>query len=182
VSGRLIAIVVVLAACEHGKGGGAFPDGGSGVPCGSRGGTACPADEFCDFGRNSCGTTDENGTCRTRPNSCDDSFSPTCGCDGVVYSNPCDANAVGVDTSDVGGCEPPPGQFSCGHTFCDPTTQYCQVAQSDVGGEPAGFQCNQLPSGCMLPAADCNCLADEPCGDLCTGTANRGFEVTCLGG
>lgn len=180
-SGRLIAIALLLVACEHGKGGGTVPDGGSGVVCGGFAGAACPPDEFCDFARNTCGTADQTGTCRARPDGCGDIFQPTCGCDGIVYSNPCDANAAGVDTSDVGGCEAPPGQFACGHTFCDLATAYCQRVSSDIGGEPDGFQCNPLPAGCT-PAADCECLADEPCGSQCDGTAAGGFEVTCLGG
>jgi hypothetical protein len=177
-------LLAMLVACEHGKGGGMFPitdGGGSGMSCNLLDPSVCPPDEFCDFAANTCGNSGESGTCRTRPNGCSDFFEPTCGCDGVVHSNPCDANAAGTDTNDVGGCEVPPGQFSCGHTFCDPNTQYCQRSTSDIGGEPSGFQCNQLPVGCTL-ASDCDCLAGEPCGSLCDGTASGGFEVTCPGG
>jgi hypothetical protein len=181
-SRRLIAIIVMLVACEHGKGGGTpTTDGGSGILCGGFGGAVCPPDEFCDFARNTCGTSDESGTCRTRPNGCPDLFAPTCGCDGTIHSNACDANAVGVDISDVGGCVTDPGQFSCGHAVCDETSQYCQHTPSDVGGEPDSFQCNLLPAGCE-PTPDCACLADEPCGSMCGGDAQSGLELTCLGG
>src|SRR5262245_25473666 len=108
---RYALFVCLLIACdEHGKGGG-FPDGGGGGSggrtCGGFPGTQCSASEFCDFGRDSCGAADELGTCRPRPNGCDDVFAPVCGCDGSVHSNACDANAAGFDVNASGGCPVP---------------------------------------------------------------------------
>jgi hypothetical protein len=64
-----LVICIVTAACEHGKGGGIPPvdGGGSGVACGGFAGTQCPITEFCDFGRNSCGSSDEQGPARVPP-------------------------------------------------------------------------------------------------------------------
>jgi hypothetical protein len=111
-SGRLIAILICLAACEHGKGGGVFdadePDpgfdasGGSGIQCGGFAGIQCPADEFCDFQPNNCGGTDEQGTCKTRPRACDLLLDPVCGCDGQMHDNACFAAMKGFDVDGVG--------------------------------------------------------------------------------
>lgn len=180
---------VLLAGCdEHGKGG-HFPDGGgggrdgggSGRPCGGFAGTQCSANELCDFGRDSCGATDESGTCRARPTSCDDQLAPVCGCDGVVHSNQCDANAAGTDVDAFGSCSLPPGEFACGFRSCDRATEYCQRGVSDIGGEPDSFDCRPLPSSCGA-SASCGCLTQEPCGDFCDGTASSGLRLTCPGG
>lgn len=177
-------LTLLLCACEHGQGGGLVPDGGpgSGIVCGGFGGNECPANELCDFGRNTCGAADETGTCRTRPDGCPDIASrPTCGCDGIVYGSPCDANQAGVDISDVGGCAAPRGTFRCGHLFCDLETQFCARFGNDIGGEPDGFSCSELPQTCGANPS-CDCLAGVTCGENCTGSAAGGFEVTCLGG
>src|SRR4051812_22138270 len=110
-----LALSLLLAGCpEHGSGG-ARPDGGpgSGRPCGGFAGASCSSGEWCDFGRNTCGATDEQGTCRAKPTGCPDLFAPVCGCDGVVHSNECDAQAVGADVNANGSCPVPAGQFAC---------------------------------------------------------------------
>jgi hypothetical protein len=180
---KWLAFVLLLAACEHGKGGGLPPTdgGGSGAQCGGFGGGGCAADEWCDFGRNDCGGSDGSGTCKSRPIACDDSFDPVCGCDGVVHSNECDAQAVGVDVSAVGSCPAEPGFFNCGQRQCDLSTQYCQRSGSDIGGEPDGFACIELPGTCGV-TPNCDCLAEEPCGTECDGASATGFTVTCFGG
>jgi hypothetical protein len=48
-----------------------------------------------------CGT---EGTCQPRPDVCPDIFMPVCGCDGVTYSNACDAAASGARVSSRGEC------------------------------------------------------------------------------
>ena len=89
---RLGLVLLTVAACEHGKGGGIPPgtDGGGAV-CGGFAGTPCAADEWCDFATNDCGGSDNTGTCRTRPIACDDNLDPVCGCDGQTYGNACEA-------------------------------------------------------------------------------------------
>ncbi len=178
----LVLTMLLVAACEHGRGGGIFnPDGGSGADCGGFSGAQCAADEFCDFARDSCGASDETGTCQRRPISCPDLFDPVCGCDGVVHSNSCDAQSLGVDLNANGGCPTSPGKFACGPRECTIADQYCQRVGSDIGGEPDSFQCNSLPIGCNS-ASGCECVADEPCGDQCSGDGATGFTVICFGG
>ena len=105
----MIAIVVCIAACEHGKGGGnPDPDvdaSGSGLQCGGFAGIQCPANEFCDFRANNCGGTDEQGTCVTRPSFCDLLLDPVCGCDGQMHDNACMAQQVGFDIDASGSCK-----------------------------------------------------------------------------
>lgn len=178
---RFACLVGVLVACNERGMGGMFPTdggGGSGRACGGFAGTSCSSNEFCDFGRNSCGATDEQGTCRTRPTACDDLFAPVCGCDGVTHSNECDANAAGTDVSALGSCPVPAGQFRCGFRTCDLSAEYCQRGVSDIGGEPDTFECMPLPASCT----SCGCLMQEPCGDFCDGAAGMGFTLTCPGG
>lgn len=171
-----------LAGCEHGKGGGMVPtDGGSGVTCGGFAGTTCLPTEWCDFGRNDCGSSDGTGTCKPRPVACDDSFDPVCGCDGTVHSNECDAQAAGFDLSVIGSCRIEPGAFQCGERQCDLDTEYCQVVGNDVGNQPDSFSCVPLPVGCGV-AASCACLAGEPCGGFCDGDAASGLTALCPGG
>ncbi|MFN0250721.1 MAG: hypothetical protein ACKV2T_27825 [Kofleriaceae bacterium] len=173
---RLLVIGVLLVACNERGMGGRFPDGGgSGSACGGFAGTSCSSNEFCDFARNSCGATDEQGTCRTRPTACPDLFDPVCGCDGVVHSNVCDANGAGTDVSAIGSCPVPAGEFTCGFRTCDLSNEFCLRTVSDRSGEPDSFSCMPLPAGCT----SCGCMTDEPCGDFCDGTAASGLTLTC---
>jgi hypothetical protein len=177
-------ILILLAACtEHGKGGGVPPNpdgGGSGAQCGGFGGELCPAGEFCDFGSNSCGGSDETGSCRARPVSCPDFFDPVCGCDGQIHGNECDANSVGVDLSDSGGCPLDAGQFACGPRACQRNLEFCQRQGSDIGGEPDTFGCLPMPQSCS--SASCSCVSGEPCGANCADDGNGAVTVTCFGG
>ncbi len=178
----LCALLVGVGCNEHGRGGMLFPDGGgTGRACGGFAGTSCTANEFCDFARNSCGATDEQGTCRTRPDACDDLFAPVCGCDGVVHSSACEANAAGTDVNASGGCPVPAGQFACGFATCNTASEYCQRGVSDIGGEPDTFNCMPIPTSCGA-AATCGCLMDEPCGSFCDTQPSGGLRLTCPGG
>jgi hypothetical protein len=181
-----VFVVVLLVGCEGGRGGMLFGDAGgsgsgSGRPCGGFSGGLCTSNEFCDFGRNTCGVTDEQGTCRQRPTACDDQFAPVCGCDGVVHSNQCDANASGADVDASGSCPVGAGELECGFRFCDKATQYCERGVSDIGGEPDSFVCEQLPSSCGATPS-CGCLTQEPCGSFCSGSQSIGLTLTCPGG
>jgi hypothetical protein len=157
---------------------------GGGASCGGIAGWTCPADEYCDFFDNQCGGNDGGGVCKKRPAawSCPDSFQPTtCGCDGHVYANPCDAAAKGVDVNDHGGCPTPPDMFPCGGTFCRLGKEYCERDTSDVGGVPSTFTCQMLPVECG-GAPSCACVANVVCGTFCEATGDGGIQVTCPGG
>jgi hypothetical protein len=81
-----------------------------GGTCGGFGGGVCAMSEWCDFAEpHLCGGVDETGVCRPRPSTCETVLDPACGCDGVLYDNPCSANAAGTDTlADPDGCDAPP--------------------------------------------------------------------------
>ncbi|MEO5725805.1 MAG: hypothetical protein ABI134_21250 [Byssovorax sp.] len=141
---------------------------------------ACAADEYCDYSINNCGAFDNQGVCTKRPEACDKSLYPTCGCDGQIHGNECDAAAAGTDVN-TNGCTPPPGQFSCGAHFCQSNTEYCERILSDVGGFPDDFTCKPLPAMCA-PTLSCACLSGVACGDTCAPTNDGGLKVTCPGG
>jgi hypothetical protein len=90
-SSCVISLAVALAAC----------DGGAdtvGERCGGFSAMTCGPNEYCDWAFDTCGLTDEEGICRSRPVGCPDPRpQPVCGCDGVGYQLACDANAAGVD-------------------------------------------------------------------------------------
>ena len=60
----------------------------------------CQASEYCFFAD----CVAETGVCRARPQVCPDVWDPVCGCDGVTYSNACDAAAAGVSVDYAGEC------------------------------------------------------------------------------
>lgn len=107
---------------------------------------------------------------------------PVCGCDGMVYTNECEAQSAGVDVDADGQCEPPPGGFPCGPNFCQTAAQYCLHQISDVAGEPDFYACVDLPAACQQMAVPtCDCLAMEACGDMCSQSGD-GLMLTCPGG
>jgi hypothetical protein len=65
---------------------------------------SCAVDEYCHFPDGSCGDFGEAGECRPRPEICAELYSPTCGCDGLIYSNSCDASASGVSVANDDLC------------------------------------------------------------------------------
>ncbi|MEM9189572.1 MAG: hypothetical protein AAGF12_10385 [Myxococcota bacterium] len=74
--------------------------------CGGLLGGACDPDEYCDYPLNTCGITDESGTCqKIDPDAiCDRSCPGVCGCDGQTYCNECLAAQAGTDVSANGSC------------------------------------------------------------------------------
>jgi hypothetical protein len=82
------------------------PDAPSGAICGTRGVPECPANQFCNYAPGaSCGEADAPGHCAVRPQKCDETFQPVCGCDGKTYSDPCSAAAAAVGIRDNGTCK-----------------------------------------------------------------------------
>jgi hypothetical protein len=156
------------------------PDAQEGAICGGKAGGTCPATQYCDYAQNGCGFDDGTGICVDRPIGCPDPvFQATCGCDGTVYGQPCDAYAAGTDLNAYGTCPVPPESFACGWTQCDRLSQYCRRTISDIGGEPDSFECIAMPP---CPQPGCPCVVAEPCGNTCTGDLDTGVTVTCAGG
>jgi hypothetical protein len=181
----LLFPVLLLACSEHGKGGPPVtnidgPQGGA--KCGGFANEQCAADEFCDFPRNGCGVSDEQGICVKRPQGCPEALiaEPVCGCNGQVFGSVCDANTQGFDVDANHNCPVPPGVFACGFRECDLNGTYCEALGSDIGNEPDVFTCKGIPP-CPGPT-DCQCLANQPCGSNCTGDNLKGFTLVCLGG
>ena len=142
----VVSFLAVSACNDHGRGG-VLSDGGSGAACGGFAGISCAANEFCDFGLNTCGRSDESGVCHPRPDGCTDQFEPVCGCGGMVHGNLCEAQTAGVDVDASGHCPLSSGRFACGFEQCS-TGSYCQRGISDIGTEPDTFTCMPLPAGC----------------------------------
>lgn len=143
---------------------------------------SCTPDEYCDWGLNLCGEVEyDEGTCKPKPEGCDDFWDPVCACDGQVYGNECEASGAGIDIDAQGECVQPEGTFACGPRFCMLDETYCQLGISDVQGEPDWWGCMPVPSSCG-GTPDCDCLADEICGDLCEPTDDDGYLLVCPGG
>jgi hypothetical protein len=88
--------------------------------------------------------------CKPAQTACGSAERPVCGCDGVVYPTVCDANANGVD---IGGrCDDesmwPEGLFHCLESFCDPTSEYCEIQIPDTQEDDLRGSCNPIPDDC----------------------------------
>jgi hypothetical protein len=193
--GLVAAAVMSLAACGGSTvcvdtGCGATGGNGTGGQkvCGGFTGGKCDAGEYCAFSDGSCGKADQTGVCTPIPQACPLEAVPWefCGCDGQVYGDACSAAMAGTDLSANGGCTLSSGQFACGGLVCETQNQYCELTTSDVAGQPDTYQCKFLPSACTAgtpPAGpDCNCVASEPCGSICTKDAQGNITLTCPGG
>lgn len=77
-----------------------------GAACGTRGTPgSCLAGSFCKRGiAAACGAFDAAGACAKIPTTCPRLLDPVCGCDGVDYVNPCEADKVSVSVKSAGAC------------------------------------------------------------------------------
>lgn len=64
----------------------------------------CSAEESCVFPIGTCGESNSLGLCKTVPDICTQELSPTCGCDGMTYSNECQALSKKVSLRYFGEC------------------------------------------------------------------------------
>lgn len=156
--------------------------GGDGPPgnriCGGLAPRPCAATEYCDFANNSCGSGDQTGICRPRPEFCPlVAGPPTCGCNDMVYPNECIVSRDGAtDLNARGTCAIQAGKFACGYLQCSLDTQYCLREVHASGADR--FSCVGLPA-CATQSPDCACLGHERCGDRCAGSASTGLTLTC---
>ena len=106
---------------------------------------------------------------------------PSCGCDGKVYSSPCAAHQAGVDVGPA--CDSsltPTGLIPCGAIYCDPQTTYCLRGDGDAADHI--YRCIDLPAACGA-SPDCDCI-DRP-HDACEIVSGNGVmgiavDVDCL--
>jgi len=169
------------AGSDTGTGTGTDTDSGGGTACGEQ---TCGEGEYCDWSANGCGAFEEDqGTCLPIPDVCSEVEQPVCGCDGVLYDNPCAASRQGVDVGGLDQCDAPEGTFACGYWFCALGSSYCQVSISDVGGYPDGYGCMSADQECASETLACECLTEEPCYEFgCEQSPEGGIEIVCPGG
>ena len=86
------------------------------------------------------------GVCVPRPSGCDTSFEPVCGCDGVTYSNPCDAAAAGATVASRGECGLPP---------------LCSEQDAHGDGECASFAFVRWNGESCVAEGGCGCVGAD---------------------
>jgi hypothetical protein len=125
---------------------------GTGDTCGGIIGAQCGKGEFCSFPVSAkCGAGDQTGKCQTKPEACDKSLFPVCGCDGKTYGNACEANAAGVSIASEGACNDDPGNEACGGLLGTPCAddEYCNFpADAMCGSGDQTGTCEVRPEVC----------------------------------
>lgn len=67
----------------------------------------CAENADCQNGfycKKSTGHCEDQGICTEKPTVCPELYYPVCSCNGVTYSNPCEAAAAGVNVEKPGEC------------------------------------------------------------------------------
>ncbi len=76
--------------------------------CGGVAEVLCGTGEYCDYEVGQCPeeVADLEGACKIIPDACTADVMPVCGCDGMTYSNACQAAMAGVSIKQAGECPP----------------------------------------------------------------------------
>jgi hypothetical protein len=141
----------------------------AGVPdfCGGFAGIQCPDPLFCDFPvATQCGSGDQAGTCRARPEACTEQYAPVCGCDGNTYGNACFAAVAGTSVASEGPCEDGGSDGGVG-SMCGgfagiqcPGDLFCDYApETRCGSGDMSGTCRIRPTFCTLqydPVCGCD--------------------------
>lgn len=143
---------------------------------------------FCQSPDGVCGA----GTCASIPSVCTGVFAPVCGCDGVDYPSPCEANRAGTSVASSGSCgatdagTPDPCGAVATLTRACTTDSSCAVAihQTDCCGNTVAIGINHselmaftsLESACDASYPVCGC----PVGPTTTDTGETTFDPTAV--
>ena len=109
----------------------------------------CPPNGFCQTPPGDC---DGEGVCTVLPTACPDVWDPVCSCDGVTYSNACDAAAAGASIASEGPCE----TRTCGNNDECPPGFFCHKDDGNCDGEGV---CEERPTNCLAifdPVTGCD--------------------------
>lgn len=150
-------------------------ESGGQTECGGLLGLACAEGEFCNYAPDAfCGAADQTGTCEVLPEVCDTSLAPVCGCDGVTYSNACEANRAGTSVASEGECQDNGGGRDCGgiQGLSCAAGEFCNYAPDALcGAADQTGTCDVIPEICTFelnPVCGCD---DETYGNACLANA-----------
>ena len=164
--GLPIAAVFALGGLVGCSGGGSSADEASGIEpvsqdlrfprwCGGFAERECHDTEVClPFVARGCPGPRRIGLCAPKPHHCPSFSDPVCGCDGVTYTNFCEAAKAGAAVEHRGACAPS-GQPVCGGA----AGMAC--AGAGVCVDDPTDHCTPSP-GRSCPGV-CQCTATQPC-------------------
>jgi hypothetical protein len=151
------SVMLVANGCGVDADGPSVSGASAGISCSSN--SQCSPGTFCSQPLvSACGLAgDLAGTCEPRPNSCQPSFSPVCGCDDQTYDNECLANAAGVSIVRPGEC-PGVGDVCTATGVPCGLGLFCNFPISAGCGNDPGV-CEPIPVACpseFLPVCACD--------------------------